>query len=124
VLPAEYQEAFDAATEADLRYLEALNAREDWTRLADLAMDARDLWARVGTLCALGEDLALIRIGEVPWRHRQQALRDAWLDVRNWAVRGEDASARCQMAGALIKAHLGEPPGQATRKLRGLPSGD
>jgi hypothetical protein len=122
MLDADYERTVDLATSAAKRYLAALACGEKPRDLIDLAMDARDRWAAVEMVCALGEDAARARIGELPWRHYRQASRTAWLDVRNWAVRAEDASARCQMAAALIHAHRGEVPAQSmpSRSLRSV----
>jgi hypothetical protein len=109
---ADYERTFQAATSAAKRYLTGLARGEKPRDLIDLAMDARDRWAAVEMVCALAEDAAQTRIRELPWRHYRQASRVAWLDARHWAVRAEDASARCQMAGALIQAHRGEEPTQ------------
>jgi hypothetical protein len=122
VLEADYERTVNSATTAAKRYLAALASREKPGDLIDLAMDARDRWAAVEMVCALGEDSARARISELPWRHYRQASRTAWLEVRNWAVRAEDASARCQMAAALIHAHRGEEPAQQmpSRSLRSV----
>jgi hypothetical protein len=112
MLEADYERTKHLATCAAKRYLAALASGEKPTSLIDLAMDVRDRWAAVEMVCALGEDAAQTRIQELPWRRYRQASRIAWLDARHWAVRAEDAAARCQMAGALIQAHRGEPPAQ------------
>jgi hypothetical protein len=112
MLEADYERTVNAAISAAKRYLAALASGEKPGNLIDLAMDARDRWATVEMVCALGEDAAHNRIRELPWRHYRQASRIAWLEARQWAVRAEDASARCQMAGALIQAHRGEEPAQ------------
>jgi hypothetical protein len=112
MLEADYERTMYSATCAAKRYLAALASGEKPAGLIDLAMDARDRWASVEMVCALGEDAAQTRIRELPWRHYRQASHLAWLNARHWAVRAEDAAARCQMAGALIQAHRGEGPAQ------------
>jgi hypothetical protein len=113
MLEADYQRAQKSATIAAKRYLAAVAHEEKAGDLVDLATDLRDRWAAAEMVCALGEDAAHTRIRELPWRRYRQASRAAWLDARNWAVRAEDASARCQMAAALIHAHRGEEPAEA-----------
>jgi hypothetical protein len=120
MLEADYQRALSTATDAAQRYLTAVGRGDDRKRLADFAMDARDLWAAVATVCSMAEDAARSRLVVPPLRHRRRALQRDWLERRNWAARGEDASARCQMAAALMKAHLAEPTNNSTtvRSLR------
>jgi hypothetical protein len=110
MLEQDYLRALSEGSDAARCYLAAVRRGEERRDLADLAMDLRDRWAAVAMICALGEDAARIRIGDPPWRHRRQACHAAWLDARTWAVRAEDAGARCQMASALLGAHLGEAP--------------
>jgi hypothetical protein len=109
---ADYLQAVSVASGAAKRYLAAVAHRENPRDLVDLAMEARDRWAAVEMICALGEDAAQTRISESPWRHNRKICQAAWLDARHWAVRAEDAAARCQMAAALIQAHQGEAPTQ------------
>jgi hypothetical protein len=108
MLETDYRAALAAATDAEARYVSAVRENGTRKRLTDMAMDARDLWAAVATVCALGEDAARTRIEAPPLRHRHQALHSAWLTRRNWAACGEDASARSELIGALMSAHLGE----------------
>jgi hypothetical protein len=108
MLEQDYQGAVAEASCAAKLYLAAVRRGEERTCLVSLAMDARDRWATVTTICALGEDAAQARIGAQPWRRRRRTCHPEWLEARHWAVRAEDASARCQMAAALIGAHRGE----------------
>jgi hypothetical protein len=122
MLEADYLRAVAVASGAAKRYLAAVARRENPRDLVDLVMETRDRWAAVEMVCAAGEDLAQIRISDSPWRHNRKTCQAAWLDVRLWAGRAEDASARCQMAAALIQAHLGEAPTQPMppRSLRSV----
>jgi hypothetical protein len=113
MLESDYERAVNSANSAAKRYLAAVARGEKPEGLVDLAMDMRDRWAAVEMISALGEDAAQTRARELPWRHYRQASHAVWLDARQWAVRAEDASARCQMAAALIQAHHGGEPAQA-----------
>jgi hypothetical protein len=108
MLEQDYLRAVEKASSAAGQYLAGVRRGEERRLLVSLAMDARDRWATVSTICALGEDAALTRLGEQPWRHQRPVCHADWLEVRNWAVRAEDAGARCQMAAALMTAHRGE----------------
>jgi hypothetical protein len=122
MLEADYMQAVAVASGAAKRYLAAVARRATSRDLVDLVMETRDRWAAVEMVCALGEDAAQSRISESPWRHTRKTCHAAWMDARHWAVRAEDASARCQMAAALIQAHLGEAPAQPMppRSLRSV----
>jgi hypothetical protein len=122
MLEADYLQAVTVASAAAKRYLAAVARRENPRNLVDLVMETRDRWAAVEMVCALGEDVAQTRIRESPWRHRRKTCHASWVDARLWAGRAEDASARCQMAAALIQAHLGEAPTQPMppRSLRSV----
>jgi hypothetical protein len=108
MLDEDYRRAFGAADAAERVYLDALRRGQHRDLLIGLAMDVRDRWSAVAMLCALGEDAAHARILAPPLRRRRQALDEAWVSRRNWAVCGEDASARGELAGALMEAHRGE----------------
>jgi hypothetical protein len=123
MLEQDYLRALSEGSDAARCYLAAVRRGEERPGLADLAMDLRDRWAAVAMICALGEDAAQIRFGDRPWRHRREAWHAAWLDARIWAVRAEDAGARCQMASALLGAHLGKAP-EEVRTPRSLRSVD
>jgi hypothetical protein len=112
MLDEDYRRAFDAADVAERLYLDALRQGQQRDLLTDLAMDVRDRWSAVAMICALAEDAARSQILAPPLRRRRQTLDEAWVDRRNWAVCGEDASARSGLAGALMEAHRGElvPP--------------
>jgi hypothetical protein len=107
MLDTDYERALVSATKAENRYLEAVRRGEERDLLTELAGQARDLWVTVATVCALGEDAARFRLADLPMIHRNEALHTAWLDRRNWAVCGEDAAARAELAGALVNAHRG-----------------
>jgi hypothetical protein len=107
MLDTDYEQASSTANSAERAYLEAVRAGEGRERLVALATELRDRWADVARICALGEDTARSRIDAPRNRHRQQAIHGAWLDRRNWAVLGEDASARSDFAAALMTAHRG-----------------
>jgi hypothetical protein len=107
MLDTDYEQASSTANVSERAYLEAVRVGESRERLVALATELRDRWADVARICALGEDTARSRIDSPRNRHRQQAIRGAWLDRRNWAVLGEDASARGDFAAALMTAHRG-----------------
>jgi hypothetical protein len=107
MLDTDYEQASSKANASERAYLEAVRVGDSRERLVELATELRDRWADVAGICALGEDTARGQIDAPSNRHRPQAVHGAWLDRRNWAVLGEDASARGDFAAALMTAHRG-----------------
>jgi hypothetical protein len=104
----DYERARNAAQEAEIRYLDGMKRHMAPEGLTGLATCAQDRWTAVATLCALAEDAARSTIEMPPIRHRHEVLTNAWRDVRNWAVLGENAAARSALCGAMADVHRPE----------------
>jgi hypothetical protein len=109
-LETEHLHAWRSAHHAEEQYLTGIKEHAAGEKLAEWATYARDRWTVVSTICALAEDAARCRVEAPPIKHWQEVLTAAWRDVRNWAVLGEDAAARCELFGALACAHVAQPP--------------
>jgi hypothetical protein len=123
-LENEHLNAWRSAHQAEEQYLTGIKENATGEKLAEWASYARDRWTAVSTLCALAEDRARSQVEGPPTKHWQQVLTAAWRDVRNWAVLGEDAAARCELFAALASAHVSRPPTREIIRLYAEPAMD